>query len=177
MGDGMNGGDQSAAEVIWTSARGRYEAGREPVSAIARDLGLTPQALTARARADGWTLRSAVGRTKYNMRGTIGRFKSLLQQRLAELESQIGGIGEPASAVTGERDIRAINTLVRTLEKVLELERKERAQRSRQRKHHRQLDDAEREAFADKLAGLCRELRDGSAEPRPADPPGEGTES
>lgn len=63
----MNGGgDQSAAEVIWTSARGRYEAGREPVSAIARDLGLTPEALTARARAGGWTLRSAVGRTKYD---------------------------------------------------------------------------------------------------------------
>ena len=51
-----------------------------------------------------------------------------------------------------------MNTLVRTLEKVLELERKDRAQRSKQNRQHRQFDDAEREALAVKLDGLRREL-------------------
>lgn len=59
-----------------------------------------------------------------------------------------------------ERDIRAMNTLVRTLEKVLELERKDRSQRSRERKQFRQFTDAEREALADKLDGLRRQLCD-----------------
>ena len=45
-----------------------------------------------------------------------------------------------------ERDIRAMNTLVRTLEKVLELERKERARRIAKRKHDKRFDDAERDA-------------------------------
>ena len=81
-------------------------------------------------------------------RETIGRLKALLQQRLGELEQQIGSLTEQATAATSERDIRAMNTLVRTLEKVLELERKERAQRAQQRKPERRFDDAEREALA-----------------------------
>ena len=65
-------------------------------------------------------------------RATLARFKALLQQRLSEFEAQIGTLSAEASAATSERDIRAMNTLVRTLEKVLELERKERARRIRQ---------------------------------------------
>jgi hypothetical protein len=51
-----------------------------------------------------------------------------------------------------------MNTLVRTLEKVLELERKERARRTAKRKLERRFDDAEREALAEKLMGLQREI-------------------
>ena len=159
MGHEMSGGgDGPAPDGFWATARQRYEAGQETVSAIAVEAGITAQALTNRARVEGWKLRGA-GTKKAGTRETIARLKALLQQRLGELESQIGTLSEQATAATSERDIRAMNTLVRTLEKVLELERKERAQRKQQRKAHKQFDDAGREALAAKLDGLHRELQ------------------
>ena len=165
------GGDEPVADALWASARQRYEAGGDPVAAIAVGLGLSAQALTRRARALGWTLRGTARKPPAGTRATIQRLKSLLQQRLAELEAQIGAIGAAATATSSERDIRAMNTLVRTLEKVLELERKDRAQRHKHRKHARDFDDAEREALADKLDALRREHGDeenpATAEPTP----------
>lgn len=164
MGDDMSGGgDEPAAEAVWASARQRYETGVEAVSTIAEGLQISAQALTTRARALGWKLRGAAKKKSAGTRDTIQRLKSLLQQRLTELETQIGVLGEQASAASSERDIRAMNTLVRTLEKVLELERKDRAQRGKQRKLARGFDDAEREALADKLDALRREHADSPA--------------
>ena len=185
MGQAMSGGnDKLPADGFWAEARKRYEDGREAVAAIAAEAGMTAQALTQRARAAGWTLRTAPKAKAVGTRETIARLKALLQRRLSELEAQIGDLTQQATAVTSERDIRAMNTLVRTLEKVLELERKERTQRKRQRSAERGFDDAEREALALKLEGLSLELqqartavdaeasgspRDGAAEPRLAE--------
>ncbi len=176
----MNGGGgEPAADGFWATARRRYEEGREPVSAIAADAGIASQALIRRARSEGWKLRTKQ-KKRTGTRDTILRLKALLQQRLSELESQIVTLSDEATAATSERDIRAMNTLVRTLEKVLELERKERAQRTRHRKAQRQFDDAEREALAAKLMGLRREIRGSGVDADAAllsDPPGEGPQS
>lgn len=162
MGENMSGaGDEPAPAALWARVRERYENGIEAVTTIAREAGITRQALTARARIEAWKMRGYAhvkrGRTQ-GTRQTLARFKALLQQRLSEFEAQIGTLSAEANAATSERDIRAMNTLVRTLEKVLELERKERARRIAKRKHDRRFDDAEREALADKLDGLQREL-------------------
>ena len=188
MGEDMSGdGEQPAPAAVWARVRERYETGIEAVTSIAQDAGITRQALTARARIEGWRLRGMPGgsaRKAQGTRATLARFKALLQQRLTEFEAQIGTLSAEASAATSERDIRAMNTLVRTLEKVLELERKERARRIAKRKHDKRFDDAEREALAEKLMGLQREILaerarvdaaqaepagDGSPEPRLAD--------
>jgi hypothetical protein len=180
-------GDEPAPAAVWARVRERYENGIEAVASIAADAGITRQALAARASQEGWKLRGA-GRARpgkaQGTRATLARFKALLQQRLTEFEAQIGTLSAEASAATSERDIRAMNTLVRTLEKVLELERKERARRIARRKHDKRFDDAEREALAEKLMGLQREILaertrldaaqaepagDASAEPRLAD--------
>lgn len=160
MGEQMSGaGTDPAPAALWARVRERYENGIEPVTAIAADAGISRQALSSRARAEGWKLRSAPQHAKpQGTRGTLTRFKALLQQRLTEFEAQIGSLSAEASAATSERDIRAMNTLVRTLEKVLELERKERARRIARRKHDKRFDDAEREALAEKLMGLQREI-------------------
>jgi hypothetical protein len=162
MGDEMSGGgDEPAPAAFWARVRERYENGMESVTAIAAEAGITRQALAARARYEGWRLRGNPARLRKargTTRETLQRFKALLQQRLSDFEAQIGCLSAEASAATSERDIRAMNTLVRTLEKVLELERKERARKLARRKHDRRFDDAEREALADKIAGLHREL-------------------
>ena len=172
MGDEMSGaGDEPAPAAFWARVRGRYENGIEAVAVIAAEAGITRQALAARARIEGWKLRGTPKGKREGTRATLARFKALLQQRLTEFEAQLGSLSAEANAATSERDIRAMNTLVRTLEKVLELERKERARRNARRKHDRRFDDAEREALADKLAGLRRELvsrRDDGGAERPA---------
>ena len=85
---------------------------------------------------------------------TIRRLKSLVQERLAELETTLGRLGADVSASDNEREIRSINMLVRTLEKVLELEAKERAGRLRRRHQQRQLDDARRDEIVRRLEVL-----------------------
>lgn len=174
-------GDEPAPAAVWARVRERYEHGIEAVATIAADAGITRQALVARARQEGWKMRGYApaarsGRAQ-GTRATLARFKALLQQRLSEFEAQIGTLSAEASAATSERDIRAMNTLVRTLEKVLELERKERARRLAKRKHDRRFDDAEREALADKLMGLQREIlaERSRADAAPAEPAGDAS--
>ena len=87
------GGDEPAPEAVWASARQRYETGGEPVATIAAALGLTAQALIARARALGWALRGGARKKTAGTRETIQRLKALLQQRLGALEGQIGALG------------------------------------------------------------------------------------
>jgi hypothetical protein len=172
-------GDEPAPAAFWARVRERYEEGRESVAAIAADMKITRQTLTVRARREGWRLRASPRKGAGGTRETLQRFKALLQQRLSEFEAQIGSLSAEASAATSERDIRAMNTLVRTLEKVLELERKERARRTARRKQERRFDDAEREALAEKLKGLQRELVAGRSRPAAddaADPAGEDAE-
>lgn len=60
MGEQMSGaGTDPAPAALWARVRERYENGIEPVTAIAADAGISRQALSSRARAEGWKLRSA----------------------------------------------------------------------------------------------------------------------
>ncbi len=138
----------------WAQIRARYELAQETVAQIAADVAMTPHKLTLRARAEGWLLRSNPKKKSQSTRDTIKRLKDLLQNRLAHLENQIGAIGEEISALASERDIRATNTLVRTLEKVLELEHKERKQRSSRARKNRKLNDAERDELTRRIENL-----------------------
>jgi flagellar motility protein MotE (MotC chaperone) len=163
MGQKMNTESAEADDgSLWLRTRSRYEAGQDSVKAIAESLGLSPARLVREAKARGWALRgrkaSATQRPKDSTRATLKRFKDLLQSRLGQLESQLGDISSQVTALTSERDIRAMNTLVRTLEKVLELERKDRAHRARKVQQRRNFDDAARTELArriEKIQGEC----------------------
>ena len=127
-----------------------------------RNLASRASGSALKPRGLGWKLRTQSRKQKRKVkkpdsstRTTLQRLKELLQKRLGELESQINEIGEAASATTSERDIRAMNTLVRTLEKVLELERKDRSLRYEKSRERRNLDDAERDELARRIASLC----------------------
>lgn len=138
----------------WAAIRLRYEQATETVAQIAADIALTPHKLTLRARAEGWTMRSTSRKKSQSTRETIKRLKELLQNRLAHMETQISILGNDISALESEREIRATSTLARTLEKVLELEHKERKQRQHLSRKTRKLDDAERDELAKRLEAL-----------------------
>lgn len=153
----MSGSGQPAEGPDWVRLRHDYEAGIRPVTEIAGEAGTNAQNLATHAARNGWKLRTVRRARTEATRETIRRLKTVLQQRLGEIEAQIAALGAEATAATSERDIRAMNTLVRTLEKVLELERKDRSHRARRRKEYRRFDDAEREALAHKLDALRKE--------------------
>ena len=150
-----NEGDEPAGELLWQQAREKYEDPANGLKSIAEGLGVNRSKLIVEARRRGWKLRGA--RKNSGTRATILRFKDLLQKRLGQLESQLGEIGVEVLAANSERDIRATNMLVRTLEKVLELERKDRAHRARRAKERRKFDGAERDELARRIRGLRRE--------------------
>jgi phage-related minor tail protein len=164
------------------AARADYENPATDLKAIAARFGIGVSALVRHARLSGWRLRgrkkdtAARRQKRETARQTIARLRDLVQRRLTQLESQLDAIGEDVAAIASERDLRAMNTLVRTLEKVLELERDERRRRSTARTHARQFDDAGREELARRLAALHRQWQAEEAGAAPAQPGGDGSQ-
>ena len=143
--------------AAWAHIRMRYEQTMETVSQIAESIGISGITLSRKAKLEGWLMRGSANKKhkSESTRETIRRLKDVLQKRLSALEREIEGIGEDISALSNERDIRATNTLVRTLEKVLQLEQKDR--RQRRGTDTRKLNDAEREELAQRIANLPEE--------------------
>lgn len=160
----------------WAALRDRYELAHETVTEIGKSIDMTGQALSRRAKALGWALRGSnpAKAKSETTRQTLRRLKEILHKRLIQLEGEIGAIGQELNALSNERDIRSANTLVRTLEKVLELEQKDRKQRTSRRQDNLQLDDAQRDELAGRIAGLC-ESRDGSGSEPHFDSAGSGS--
>ncbi|CAN0328283.1 unnamed protein product, partial [Phaeothamnion confervicola] len=146
--------ESPAGDLLWQQARTEYETTTKDLNTIAQALGVSRYKLIAEARNRGWKLR---GTKNSSTRATIQRFKDLLQKRLAQLEGEMDAIVAEVASAASERDIRPVNMLVRTLEKVLELERKDRTARARKRKERRKFDDAAREVLARRIRGLCGE--------------------
>lgn len=162
----MNSESESpAGDLLWQQARTDYETTTTDLKIIAQALGVNRSRLIAEARNRGWKLRGA--RKNSSTRATLQRFKDLLQKRLAQLEGDIGEIGAELTSAATERDIRPVNMLVRTLEKVLELERKDRTHRARKRKERRKFDDAARDELARRLTALHNERETPLSEPLP----------
>jgi hypothetical protein len=156
-----------ATPPVWEHIRLRYEQAQESVAQIAASIGISAITLSRKAKTEGWLLRSLKSGKPAkpkppSTRDTLRRLKDILQSRLGQLEGQITEIGAEINALSNERDIRATNTLVRTLEKVLELEHKERKQRSRRSRETRKFNDAERDELARRIAAL-EEEEDGEA--------------
>lgn len=142
-----------SSDEQWAEARRRYETTEEPVTAIATSLGLHHTQLRRGAAARGWTLRQAKVR-KPSTRTTLQTVRDTLQKRLAQFEQQIDALGQEASSAVSEKDIRAMNLLVRTLEKVLDLERKDRSQRTKLSRERKRLDTAGREELIRRIEAL-----------------------
>ena len=150
---------------VWLDIRSRYELGQEKVKLLAEAVGLSAIALSNKAKALGWKLRGKLkpSATKKKPQlaeatsATIKRLKDLLQTRIKQLEIQIDDIGRDISALSNEREIRSVNTLVRTLEKVLDLERKDRGRRRKTTSDFKRFDEQQRAELAEKIAKLQAE--------------------
>ena len=157
------------ASLDWAALRLRYEQAQETVSQIATSVGLSGAALSHKAKALGWLMRRRNSAKSETTRQTLRRLKDILQKRLTQLEGEIGAIGEELNTLTNEREIRSANTLVRTLEKVLELEQKDRKQRGKRRGERIHMDDTQRDELAGRIESLCQSEEGANGEQQ-ADP-------
>jgi uncharacterized protein YukE len=175
-------------DPVWASIRMRYEQDQETVDAIANDVGLHRLSLACMAKKLGWALRGKLkSQPKTALQPeqpakieatstTIKRVKEVLQQRLAELEAQVKDIGEEVTSLNTERQIRSANILVRTLEKVMDLERKDRLRRRKETRDFKYFNDQQREQLAGKIEKLQRTWRGEEAIHNTAGAGGGGTE-
>ena len=149
-------------EGVWTDLRHRYEKGEESVNSIAATIELSGIALSNKAKALGWKMRGKVKAIAKATRAnaveststTIKRLKDLLQNRIASLETQLDEIGKDITALSSEREIRSVNTLVRTLEKVLDLERKDSIRRKKTTREFKHFDEQQRAELAEKIGKI-----------------------
>ena len=93
-------------------------------------------------------------------KATLARLKEMLQQRIVHLEAEVKEIGEEVNALANDKQIKAVNLVVRTLEKVLDLERKDKHKRKQQRREYKYFGAEQRRALAEKIDRLEAE-RDG----------------
>jgi hypothetical protein len=131
-----------------------YETSKEPLRLLGQRLGVTSQSLSSLAKRYGWKLRKERFAAKLvkgaRAKNSIERLKSVLSAKIARLDAEMADDGKPDN----EKHARTANLLVRTLEKVIELERKDRAERARARKQRTVVDDATRERLARKLEAI-----------------------
>ncbi len=166
---------EQSSVIDWPAIRARYEKGEEAVKDIAAEVHLHWTALVKMAKAEGWLLRKKVQAKSLTTQATLKRLKDILNNRLIKLEAEIAAIGDDIAKLDNEKGYRNLNTLVRTLDKVLELERNDRKSR-KSPDTFKHVDDAERAALADKIERLQRERPDGTAAASPVPGGSEGAE-
>lgn len=111
-------------DIDWIAVRADYEARKMTVLALVAEHGVGRRALYDRVRDQGWRRRSAIRPSTRT--GLIGRLYRLLERQIRELEMNTGEFGDKEATILGN--------LTRNLEKLAELDRKEKGGKPAMRK-------------------------------------------
>jgi len=151
----------------WTAIRAAYESGEGSVEGLCKTHGVAKTALYIRRRRERWALRNRVDSSNPATRGNrrrvmVARFFEALEQQIHEIESSLQREAAQAdtSATSRERAARTLSSLVRTLEKLFELDTSaDPAAEARKEAAHRDIEGL-RQALAERIARLGRERQD-----------------
>ncbi len=117
----------------WSEIRRSYTQTNEPVSAICDRFGISAGSLYSRARRESWPKRRQT-RDAAKPAGLAGpaqrhelvaRLYETLRQQMTAIEKRLQlmpDLDDTNATATAERDARTLSTLVRTLEKLIELQ-------------------------------------------------------
>ncbi|WP_127145649.1 hypothetical protein [Pelagibacterium montanilacus] len=111
--------------VDWAAVRRAYEDTPEPTRAIAERYGITLDALAKARRAGQWMPRRA-GRQTASRVQLIARLMRLLDRQVSQIEEKMGADGDGTLP-----DVRLLETLTRTMDRLIALDEAERARRPR----------------------------------------------
>jgi len=116
------------AGIDWDRIRADYEIGARKLKAIGLEHGITPQKIAARARADNWPKRGEVaeapppktgGDLPEDAEALATRLTKLIAREIADVEGQRRMTRDDAE---GERQARRLASLVRSIDKLHEIE-------------------------------------------------------
>ncbi|MGH6820691.1 MAG: hypothetical protein ACREDU_07505, partial [Methylocella sp.] len=141
--------------VDWKKVRAEYENGEFPVADVGERHGVSQYTLYRRKRAEGWKARQANYPKARGGDGAVNageRLKSLVARELSSIEARMGlkdklDAGDP---------LRALHTLASAIQKILDIERKEKAADDAGKAGRLTIDDASRLALAQRLETLAR---------------------
>ncbi|WP_293325796.1 hypothetical protein [Parvibaculum sp.] len=123
--------EQDADSVDWAAVERAYADPEMSVMEIASSLGMSAQALTARAAREGWPLRSGRSRAKKLASGEhavagrlkqanlLTRLRRLIDREISDIEKEYEQEGAPADR---ERAAKRLTVLVRSLDKLTEIQ-------------------------------------------------------
>lgn len=115
------------ADIDWETIRADYEIGSRPLAEIALEHKITTQKITSRARAENWPKRGEVAEEKrletelpQDAEALAARLTKLIAREIADIERQRKTERDEAE---GERQARRLATLVRSIDKLHEIEK------------------------------------------------------
>lgn len=151
----------------WTAVRAAYEDGKDSVDSLCKTFRVTRTALYQRRRREKWRPRNRVDRTSKFTRSNrrrvmVARIFEALEQQIGDIEISLRNeAGKTDSSAAGrERAARTLSSLVRTLEKLFELDTgADPAAEARKEAAHRDIEGL-RQALAERIARLARHRPD-----------------
>jgi hypothetical protein len=146
---------QQGRKLDWQAMRDEYENGDYAVEDIWVRHGIGQSLFYRRARAEGWTPRRPNAVKAYGADGTVtttARLRALVAQAIARLEAR-RDLGEK---IDTDDALRGMHTLASLTVKILDIERREKSRDDAERVVRLIIDDASREALAQRLDDLAR---------------------
>lgn len=136
---------RTIGQTQWDEIERAYLETTEPLADLARRFGISFQRIVAHAKKQGWPARRISRAAKGEHYGTpetlpshmsaqdkaetkdglYTRLHNLLAHHIADAEERLASIGsgvEQSTAADRERDARTLSSLIRTLEKLIELD-------------------------------------------------------
>lgn len=114
-------------DIDWETIRAEYEIGARPLAEIALEHKITTQKITRRARDESWPKRGEVEEAKAlatelpeDAEALAARLTKLIAREIADIERQRKTERDEAE---GERQARRLATLVRSIDKLHEIEK------------------------------------------------------
>lgn len=135
----------SAKTDIWAAIKADYLAGALTVSAVAKKHGRSRAAIYRHATSQNWQKRQRPRQT--SRAGLIDRLMTLLERQLGFMEMNMTG--------TDDKEVALLGNMVRTLEKLIDLDRKGETAGDDARQ------DRNMTELRDKLAARIDQLRQG----------------
>ncbi|MBN4046367.1 hypothetical protein JYU02_00020 [bacterium AH-315-P15] len=108
--------------IDWDGVAAAYTEGTATLKEIGAEFDVTAGSICHRAKLEGWPARARVTKRSRKPGATFEwRLARALDKQIAELEERWAD-GEAADAVLAEKEARTLNVLIRTAEKLKELE-------------------------------------------------------
>lgn|GEM_PF-2315840 len=114
---------RSQKQIDWDAVAAAYDEGSLTLKQISEAYNVSTSAITRRARQEGWPPRSRKTKRKTKPDATFeARLARALDRQISELEERWASDEALASSAQAEKEARTLNVLIRTAEKLKELE-------------------------------------------------------